>query len=438
VNAQYSVLALDPMDQFSHPAQRWRSSETELASLARLTHRGDRLIPKAQDPEAPAMNTRADERHEVVVIGAGQSGLAAGYHLARRGIDFVVLEADRRVADGWRNRYDSLLLYTPAKYDALPGLPFPLPAHAFPSGHEMADYLESYAAHHQLPVRTGAGVDRLRPAPDGGDGYEVVTGDTRHRAHEVIVATGGFQRPFIPEFAEQLDPAIRQLHSADYRNPAQLADGPALVVGVSHSGADLAYELAGAGHSTALSGSDRGQLPFSVDSRRMRMGWPLMRFIASKVMTLDTPVGRRMAPKVRGHGGLLLRVRRADLDRAGVRRHRARTVGVRNGKPLLADGTVLDVANVIWCTGFRPDFSWIELPVLGDDGWPMQQRGVAESAPGLYFLGLPFLYAFASMLVLGAGRDAEYVVDRIASRRTSETATRPASTLAQRSGTRVP
>jgi putative flavoprotein involved in K+ transport len=383
------------------------------------------------------MKTRSHEQHEVVVIGAGQSGLAAGYHLARRGIDFVLLEAERRVGDVWRNRYDSLLLYSPAKYNALPGLPFPLPAHAFPSGHEMADYLESYAAHHHLPVRTGEDVDRLRPAPDGGDGYEVVTGHARHRAREVIVATGGFQRPFIPEFAAQLDPAIRQLHSAEYRNRTQLADGPALVVGIGHSGADIAYEVAGAGLSTVLSGSDRGQLPFSVDSRRMRLAWPVMRFIASKVMTLDTPIGRRMAPRVRGHGVPLLRVRRADLDRAGVRRCRARTVGVRNGRPLLADDTVLDVANVIWCTGFRPDFRWIELPVLGEDGWPGQHRGVAESAPGLYFLGLPFLYAFASMLVLGAGRDAEYVVNRIASRRAKETSTRNATTHGERSGARV-
>ncbi len=241
----------------------------------------------------------------------------------------------------------------------------------------------------------------------------------------MIVATGPFQRPFVPEFASQLDPAIRQLHSADYRNPTQLADGPVLVVGVSHSGADIAFEVAGAGHPTMLSGVDRGQLPLSVDSRRMRALWPVMRFVASTVLTLGTPVGRKMAPKVRAHGGRLLRVRRADLERAGVRRYLARTVGAQDGRPALADGTVLDVANVIWCTGFRPDVSWIELPVFADDGWPRQTRGVVHSAPGLYFLGLPFLYAFASMLVLGAARDAEYVVDRAAARRESHGASAP-------------
>jgi putative flavoprotein involved in K+ transport len=247
----------------------------------------------------------------------------------------------------------------------------------------------------------------------------VTAGDLRLGADNVVVATGVFQheRPIIPEFAAELDPAIRQLHSADYRNPTQLADGEVLVVGVSHSGADIAYEVAGAGHPTMLSGVDRGQLPFSVDTRRMRLLWPVMRFVASSVLTLGTPVGRRMAPKVRAHGGPLLRVRRADLERAGVRRYLTRTDGIRDGRPVLADGTLLDVANVIWCTGYRPDFSYIELPIIGEDGWPHQTRGVVASAPGLYFLGLPFLYAFASMLVLGAARDAEFVVERVAAQR---------------------
>jgi putative flavoprotein involved in K+ transport len=289
----------------------------------------------------------------------------------------------------------------------------------------MADYLEAHTAQHRLPVRTGERVTRLRPAGGGGDGFEITCGASRYRARDVIVATGAFQRQYVPEFAAHLDPATRQLHSSDYRNPAQLADGPVLVVGVSHSGADIAYEMAQAGHPTILSGTDRGQLPFSVDSRRMQLAWPLMRFVASRVLTLGTPMGRKMAPKVRAHGGPLLRIRRTDLDHAGVRRYPPRTAGVQDGRPLLADGTVLNVANVIWCTGFRPDFGWIELPVVGEDGWPRHYRGVAESAPGLYFLGLPFLYAFASMLVLGAGRDAGYVVDQIARRRAAEREPRP-------------
>lgn len=362
------------------------------------------------------MNTQSVERHEVVVIGAGQAGLAAGYRLAQRGIEFVILEASPRVGDVWRDRYDSLLLYSPARYDALPGHPFPLGRNVFPTGSQMGDYLEAYVAQQRLPVRTAVCVDSLRAAPDGG-GYLITAGPRTYGADQVIVATGAFQRPWVPDFAAQLGPRIRQLHSADYRNPDQLADGAVLVVGVSHSGADLAYEVASAGHRTILSGKDHGQLPFSVDSRRGALAWPIMRFVAWNLLTLSTPIGRRMAPLIRNGGGPLLRIRRADLQRAGVERFEARTTGVSDGRPMLADGTVLNVANVIWCTGFRPDYGWIELPVIGEDGWPLQYRGVVESSPGLYFLGIPFLYSFTSMLVIGAGRDAAYVVERIAERR---------------------
>jgi putative flavoprotein involved in K+ transport len=364
------------------------------------------------------MNAPSSDHHEAIVIGAGQAGLAAGYHLARRGIEFVILEASRRVGDVWRERYDSLLLYSPAKYNALPELPFPMARGAFPSGRQMADYLEAYVDHHGLPVETGVRVDRLRASNEAGEGgYEIWAGDRRYEANQVIVATGAFQRPHIPDFAGRLDPGIRQLHSADYRGPHQLGDGPVLIVGLSHSGADIAYEVAKAGHRTVVSGVAHGQLPFSVDSRRARLAWPLLRFVAWNVLTLRTPIGRRMAPKVRAGGGPLLRVRRGDLEAAGVTLHEARTVDVdARGRPVLADGTALDVANVVWCTGFRPDYGWIELPVFGEDGWPKERRGVVDAQPGLYFLGIPFLYSFASMLVLGAGRDAAYVVDRLAAR----------------------
>ena len=364
------------------------------------------------------MNASSFDGHEAVVIGAGQAGLAAGYHLARRGIDFTVLEASRRVGDVWRERYDSLLLYSPARYNALPGLSFPLAGHAFPTGGQMADYLEAYADHHRLPVETGVRIDRVRASNEADDGgYAIWAGDRRYEANQVIVATGAFQRPHVPELAGRLDPGIRQLHSADYRGPHQLADGPVLVVGLSHSGADIAYEVANAGHRTFVSGKAHGQLPFSVDSRRARLAWPVMRFVAWNVLTLSTPIGRKMAPKVRAGGGPLLRVRRGDLTAAGVTLHEARTAGVDGrGRPVLADGTALDVANVVWCTGFRPDYGWIELPVIGEDGWPRERRGVVDDRPGLYFLGIPFLYSFTSMLVLGAGRDAAHVVDRLAAR----------------------
>ncbi|MGH2455599.1 MAG: flavin-containing monooxygenase [Candidatus Limnocylindria bacterium] len=370
-----------------------------------MTHpdRNDRSIP---------------ERRQVVVIGAGQAGLAAGYHLARRGLEFVILEAHPRVGDVWRTRYDSLLLYSPAKYDALPGLPFPVPRNAFPTGRQMADYLETYASRMKLPVQTGVAVDHLRSA-GGEGGFVLSAGARRLAADQVILATGPFQRPHLPSFAAELDPSIRQLHSADYRNPSQLADGPVLVVGVSHSGADLAYELA-AGRRTILSGRSHGQLPFSVDSRRGRMAWPVLRLVATHLLNVRTPIGRKMAPRVRAGGGPLLRWRRDDLLRAGVEWHESRTVGVRDGRPMLADGQVIDVANVVWCTGFRPDYGWIEPAIAGEDGWPDQERGAVRAAPGLYVLGIPFLSSFTSMLVVGAGADARRVVDQVARRASRE------------------
>jgi putative flavoprotein involved in K+ transport len=360
------------------------------------------------------MTGRSNARaHDVVVIGAGQAGLAAGYHLKQRGLDFVILEASARVGDVWRQRYDSLLLYSPARDDALPGMPFPEIGARFPTGRQMAAYLETYAQHHALPVETGVRVTALRRTPS--DALSVEAGGVGYEADQVIVATGAFQRPYVPSIAADLDPAIRQLHAGEYRNPEQLPDGPVLVVGVSHSGSDLAFELA-ATRTTYLSGRSHGQLPVPIDSRRGRIAWPVIKFVARNVLTLRTPIGRRMAPFVRNGGGPLLRHRREDLFGAGVFWSEARTVGVRDGKPLLADGQVLDVASVVWCTGYRPDYGWIELPVLDDDGWPEMDRGAAVAAPGLYFLGVPFLSGITSMLVLGAGRDAEMVVKQVAAR----------------------
>jgi putative flavoprotein involved in K+ transport len=176
-------------------------------------------------------------------------------------------------------------------------------------------------------------------------------------------------------------------------------------------------EAVEAGHPTILSGKGHGQLPFSVDSRRGRMAWPLLRFVAWNVLTIRTPIGRKMAPNIRSNGGApLLRYRRPELMRAGVELTDARTVRVEDGRPVLADGRVLDVANVIWCTGFAPDFGWIDLPIFDEDGFPREVRGVVEEEPGLYFLGVIFQFAFTSMLVVGASRDAAHVVDRLVAR----------------------
>ena len=355
------------------------------------------------------------ERVETLIIGAGQTGLAAGYFLSKRGFPFLILDANERIGDQWRRRYDSLRLFSPARWDGLPGKAFPAPGWSSPTGRQMADHLESYAAWFGLPVRTGVRVDRLTPVGDGSGDFVALAGETRIRARQVIVATGAFTVPRIPDVAGRLDPAIRQLHSSEYRNPSQLRDGPVLVVGLGHSGADIAFEAART-HRTIVSGKPHGELPFLVfDTWRARLLLPLLGFVESHVLTIRTPMGRKAAARSRVLPAPLLRVRRAELDRAGVERHESRVASVLDGKPVLEDGTVLDVATIIWCTGSRPDYGWIEPSVTGPDGWPVERRGVSD-VPGLYFLGVPFQYGLTSMLIDGAARDARYVVDRLAER----------------------
>jgi putative flavoprotein involved in K+ transport len=361
--------------------------------------------------------THETETFETVIVGGGQAGLAVGHRLTKRGHSCVILDANDRVGDSWRRRWSSLRLYSPAVVDGLPGLPFPAAGHSFPSGYEMADYLEAYATRFDLPVRTGVRVESLSK---NGERYLVTAGERHFEGDNVVVATGVFQHPVIPAFATDLAPGIRQLHSADYRTPAQLQEGAVLVVGAAHSGGDIAYEVARAGFRTVLSGRDTGQIPFDIEGRKARVLFPLMRFVATRVLTGSTPVGRKAKRKIRTHGGPLLRVKRADLAAAGVERVLKRTVGVREGRPVLADGRALQVANVIWCTGFRNDYSWIRFPLpLDADGYPEQRRGAVPSAPGLYFVGLPFLHSFASMLIIGAGRDGERVAKQILSRNAS-------------------
>ena len=352
------------------------------------------------------------ERAETVIIGAGQAGLATAYQLQRLGRPCLLLEADPRVGDVWRRRFDSLRLFSPARYDGLPGLDFPAPGWSFPTGGEMGDYLEEYADHFGLPVQTGVEVDGLDRQ---GDGFLVSAGNRRYEARSVVVASGTFQRPIKPGFAAELDPGITQLHSNEYRNPSQLQAGPTLVVGASHSGSDIAYEVA-TSHPTILAGPIKGELPFRIDGAPARAIFPVLWFLANHVLTMRTPIGRKARSHIRSEGGPLIRYKRADLEEAGVDHVEAKVIAVEDGRPALEDGRVLDVRNVIWCTGFDKDVRWIRIPVAGDDGWPEQERGASPASPGLFFVGLPFLQAFASMLVGGVGRDAKHVAQQIKAR----------------------
>jgi putative flavoprotein involved in K+ transport len=350
--------------------------------------------------------------YDTIVIGAGQAGLSTGYYLQQQKCDFVILDANARIGDSWRNRWDSLRLFTPARYNGLVGMPFPAPPHTFPSKDEMGDYLESYAARFKLPVRMGVKVDSLTKQ---GSRFMVTAGDLQFEAGNVVVAMATYQCPKVPSFAQELDPSIVQLHSSEYRNPSQLRDGGILIVGAGNSGSEIAIETART-HQIWMSGRNTGALPFRIEGAAARfLLVPLaLRFLFHRVMTVNTPIGRKVRPKILVQGGPLIRIKPSDMAAAGIERL-PRTVGVRDGLPLLADGRVLDVANVIWCTGFHPGFSWIDLPIHGEHE-PLHQRGVVANVPGLYFVGLHFQYALSSTMIHGIERDAAYIVKHIVSR----------------------
>jgi putative flavoprotein involved in K+ transport len=350
------------------------------------------------------------EHTTVAVVGGAQTGLAVSYDLRQEGLDHVVLDASARAGDPWRRRWDSLRLFTPRRVDHLDGEPLPGGGPA-PSKDEFADYLDAYERHFDLPVRHGVRVERLS-RDDGRFRLETTAGAMTSDA--VVVAMSSHQLPAVPAMAADLDPSILSLHSAEYRNPEQLRAGDALVVGVGNSGAEISAEVA-ATHHTWLAGEDGGQFPVSVDGAfATHVLSRVAAFMAAHVLTTGTPMGRRVRTKFLTGTAPLMRTRREDIERAGIRRV-PRITGVRAGKPVAADGTVLDVENVIWATGYRTGLEdWIDLPVLDERGMPRHDAGVALDRPGLYFVGQIFLHTPASDTVPGMLRDARRVVATIA------------------------
>jgi putative flavoprotein involved in K+ transport len=362
-------------------------------------------------------DTLVQNHVHTIVIGGGQAGLAVGYFLQARGDDFVILDGAEQVGDAWRKRWQSLRLFTPAQHDGLPGMPFPGTRGDCPTKDAFADYLARYAAHFGLPVRSGVRVTGLTRTPAG---FVVDTATGQLTAARVVLATGTNPHPWTPPFADDLSPAIHQLHTSDYTGPADIPAGPVLVVGAGTSGVQIAIELA-ATHPTSIAGRPTTHIP---DLLLRVAGGPYWWFI-SNVLTTATPMGRKARPKVRGGGGPLISVSVKDLAAAGVTRL-PRVAGVRDGCPLLEGDSTVDVATVVWATGFRPDFSWIGLDVTDDSGWPAGARGVSSKAPGLYFVGMPFQYGLTSGLIGGVGRDAAYVADHLLDTR-PEAAPSPAS-----------
>jgi len=369
---------------------------------------------------------RTQERTDTRVIGGGQAGLAVGYHLSRAGVPFLIVDGNERTGDSWRHRWDSLKLFTPNRFNSLPGLQIPGEDWGFPTKDELADYLESYASHFELPIRHGVKVDQLTRA-DGA--FVAIAGDREFHANRVVVAMASYQKPRLPEFAAELDSGIVQLHVADYKNPGQLQDGDVLVVGLGNSGAEISMDLA-RDHHVRLSGEPSAVQPFRPERLSGRILMPFVGpVLLNRVLTTSNPLGRKVHSKMLHKAMPLLRVKPKDLVAAGVERV-GRVTGVVDGYPSLDDGSVLDVANVVWCTGFEPGFSWIDLPVFDDEGHVVHERGVVDAVPGVYFVGLKFLYSVLSDTLHAADRDAGHVVDHLAADRrdiqSSETASRTA------------
>lgn len=349
-----------------------------------------------------------DKCYDVLVIGGGQAGLALGYHLSRQGRSFLILDAAHLVGDAWRRRWDSLTLFTPARYSALPGLPFPGDPDHLPGKDEVADYLELYARTFALPIRCGEVVRAVRPLA-GGSGYEVETERVRYEAKQVVIATGPFQRPFVPAFAAGLAPDVVQLHSSEYRNPAQLpARGVTLVVGGGNSGVQITAELAASRPTVLAVGEPLRRLPERVLGRSIF--WWLERAGAMNV-TVDSRLGRQASTRElligRSPGMIARELGVRIVGRAG--RAEGRRV-------VTLDGEEIEIAAVVWATGFRADFTFLEAPVLDERGRPVHRRGVSD-LPGLYFLGLSWQHTRGSALLGWVGRDAEYLALQLGNRK---------------------
>lgn len=347
----------------------------------------------------PASRSGRIERYDTIVIGAGQAGLAVGYHLAQRDADFLILDSAARVGDTWRRRWDSLHVFTSAAFTGLPGMPFPAPSAHLPDKDQLGDYLERYAERFDLPVRLNTRVESLSRA---GGRYVIDAGAVRYEARNVVVATGPFQTPRVPELARDIAPDIHQLHSSDYRNPFSLPEGPVLVVGVGNAGSRIAREISRF-RPVTLAG------PRTAHWRRSFLGrdihwwlWPII-----SRLTTETWAGRLLRKRLTHDP--LVGISEADLATAGVERC-GRVTEVRDGLPT-ADGTAMQVTTIIWCTGFAPDYRWIQLPLRLDGGTPITRRGVVSESPGLYFIGLRFQHTLASSLIGGVGADAAYVAE---------------------------
>ncbi|MBA2956165.1 SidA/IucD/PvdA family monooxygenase [Nocardioides sp. MAH-18] len=364
-------------------------------------------MPTHTDPVQPVAPDTAPFCHDtrdgldVLVIGAGQAGLAIAYHLKEAGLRFLVADAAAEVGSAWRNRWDSLTLFTPAQYDALPGMTFPSPADTYPTAAEVADYLQTYATRFELPILLNTAVTRL--ARDGA-GFAVHTTTGLLRARQVVVATGPFQTPVAPAIREALGRGVQQMHSAEYRNPDQVGPGQVLVVGAGNSGRQIALELAASHEVTLAVGTEALQLPQRMFGRDL-FWWLLKSRLLTK--SADTRVARRM----RARGDLVIGSPLEDLREAGVD-IRPRLIAANDDEVTFADGSRSLPATVVWATGFRPDYSWIDIPDVVTEQGVDHERGITP-VQGLTFIGLPWQHTRGSALLGFVRHDAAWLARRI-------------------------
>jgi putative flavoprotein involved in K+ transport len=355
----------------------------------------------------PSANGTVSDQLEVAVIGGGQAGLAIGYFLTQQGRNFAILEAADQPADAWRTRWDSIKLFTPARYSSLPGLPFPGDPDVYPGRDDVAAYLTEYARHFALPVVLSSRVRAIRLADDR---YRVELEDRSYTAEQVVIATGPFQVPFVPPIADDLGENVLRLHSTRYRAPGDFPDGRVLVVGGGNTGFQIAEELSASREVHLSIGSRQTPLPQRILGRDLF--WYLEKIGAMRKST-DTRIGRRLAGRDTLIGSNPRRLRKLH----GVQLH-PRAVEASGRTVRFSDGSELDVSAVIWATGFRNDHSWIDAPIFDDRRRVVHRRGVT-GCPGLYFLGLTWQYTRGSALIGWIGDDAAYIADQINTLRTA-------------------
>lgn len=356
------------------------------------------------------MSATRTEQRDVVVIGGGQAGLTLGYFLAEQGRRFSILEAAGEPAAAWRGRWESLRLFTPVRYDGLPGLTFPGDPDSYPSRDDVIDYLTEYARRFALPVELGSRVNSVRGRQGGG--FSVRLADRTYDTDQVVVATGPFQVPFTPAIAADLRPDVVQMHSSDYRSPAGLPSGTVLVVGGGNTGYQIAAELSQAHRVHLAVGARQTPLPQRI------LGRDLFRYLEATGL-MKASVDSRLAQRLKDKETLIGSSPRA-ARRQGITMH-PRATGAHDTSVTFADGSQIAVDAVVWATGFRPDHSFVELPVFDEHGRLRHRRGVTE-VPGLYFLGLPWQHTRGSALLGWVKDDAQFLTRRMAesARRTAD------------------